>query len=83
MHKTASTTDSTRVSVGASRTIDSPVDRVWAEVANFNNVAKWHPREHHHAGRGRHASLVGCGPLETQRMGRIGQPAGAAVRATG
>jgi uncharacterized protein YndB with AHSA1/START domain len=44
MDKIASTTDtSARVSVSASRTIDAPVERLWAEVANFNNVAKWHP----------------------------------------
>jgi uncharacterized protein YndB with AHSA1/START domain len=34
---------STRVSVSARRTIDAPIERVWAEVANFNNVAVWHP----------------------------------------
>lgn len=34
---------SNRVSVEASRTINAPIDRLWAEVANFNNVAVWHP----------------------------------------
>jgi uncharacterized protein YndB with AHSA1/START domain len=31
------------VTVEASRIIDAPVERLWAEVANFNNVAAWHP----------------------------------------
>jgi uncharacterized protein YndB with AHSA1/START domain len=44
MDKVGSTTDtSVRVSVSASRVIDAAIERVWAEVANFNNVAKWHP----------------------------------------
>jgi len=34
---------SKRVSVEASRIINAAVDRLWAEVANFNNVAAWHP----------------------------------------
>jgi uncharacterized protein YndB with AHSA1/START domain len=29
------------VTVEASRIIDAPVERLWAEVANFNNVAAW------------------------------------------
>jgi uncharacterized protein YndB with AHSA1/START domain len=44
MDKMGLTTDTAaRVSVSASRTIDAPIERVWAEVANFNNIAKWHP----------------------------------------
>lgn len=44
MDKMRSTNDAfARVSVSASRTIDAPVERLWAEVANFNDVAKWHP----------------------------------------
>ncbi len=31
------------VTVESSLIIDAPVARVWAEVANFNNVAAWHP----------------------------------------
>lgn len=34
---------SNRVSVEASRIINAPVDRLWAEVANFDKVAAWHP----------------------------------------
>jgi hypothetical protein len=34
---------SNRVSVEASRIINAPAERLWAEVANFNNVAAWHP----------------------------------------
>lgn len=32
-----------RVSFETSRTINTPVNRLWAEVADFNHVAKWHP----------------------------------------
>lgn len=34
---------SDQVTVEASRIIDAPVDRLWAEVADFNNIAAWHP----------------------------------------
>jgi polyketide cyclase/dehydrase/lipid transport protein len=34
--------ESNRVTVETSRIINAPVDRLWAEVANFNNVASWH-----------------------------------------
>jgi uncharacterized protein YndB with AHSA1/START domain len=37
------TDEARRVTVSASRTIDAPLERVWAEVANFNNIAQWHP----------------------------------------
>jgi uncharacterized protein YndB with AHSA1/START domain len=44
MDKMEPTTEaSARVSVSAGRTIDASIERVWAEVANFNNVAQWHP----------------------------------------
>jgi len=35
--------ESNRVTVEASRIINAPLDHLWAEVANFNNVAAWHP----------------------------------------
>jgi uncharacterized membrane protein len=34
---------SDRISVEASRIIHAPVDRLWAKVANFNNLPAWHP----------------------------------------
>ena len=37
------TTNRDEVTVEASRIIDAPIDRLWAEVADFNNIAAWHP----------------------------------------
>jgi uncharacterized protein YndB with AHSA1/START domain len=34
---------SDKVTLEASRVIDAPVERLWAEVADFNNIAAWHP----------------------------------------
>jgi hypothetical protein len=34
---------SKRVTVEVLRTINAPIDRLWAEVANFNNLSAWHP----------------------------------------
>ncbi len=34
---------SDRITVEASQIIDAPIDRLWAEVADFNHVSVWHP----------------------------------------
>jgi hypothetical protein len=32
-----------QITVEAARIIEAPIERVWSQVANFNNVAAWHP----------------------------------------
>lgn len=34
---------SNKVTLEVSRIIDAPIDRLWAEVGDFNNIAAWHP----------------------------------------
>jgi hypothetical protein len=41
--RTRTSFQSNRITIEASQIVEAPIDRLWAEVSNFGNVAAWHP----------------------------------------